>query len=306
MTTKMPYHRLFLLFCTMGFALSVWGQPKISFSFDDGMTADRPGYPLEVWNGRLLETLRKNKIASILFVAGKNKSTKKGRHILRSWNDAGHLIANHTTHHPNYSSPECTYERFADELRSNDSLIQQYSNYAKWFRFPYLKEGDTPEKVDLFRSFLKDMGYRNGYVTIDASDWYIDSRLVKRLRENPQADLSAFRDFYLDHIWERAQFYEKLSFELTQRHIGHTLLLHHNLAAALFLDDLVRMFQDRGWQIISTEEAYADPIFEKTPNYAGESLIYALAKDSGRYEDVLRYPAEDSRYEEKKMNDLGL
>ena len=108
-----------------------------------------------------------------------------------------------------------------------------------------MKEGNTKEKVDAFREFLKSQDYRNGYVTIDASDWYIDSRLIKRLRENPLADLSDFREFYLNHIWERAQFYEKLSFEINGRHIKHTLLLHHNLAAALFLDDLIEMFRNR-------------------------------------------------------------
>ena len=31
------------------------------------------------------------------------------------------------------------------------------------------------------RAFLTDHGYKNGAVTIDASDWYIDDRLRKRL-----------------------------------------------------------------------------------------------------------------------------
>mgnify|MGYP003631327190 FL=1 len=208
--------------------------------------------------------------------------------------------------HPNYNSEEWTTNRFIDELLSNDSLIKGYSNYVKLFRFPYLKEGNTPDKIESFRSFMKGQGYRNVYVTIDGSDWYIDQRLVERLKENPNAELTAFRSFYLEHIWDRAQFYEKLSFELKGRHINHTLLLHHNLAAALFIGDLIKMFKDRGWEIVWTEEAYSDPIYDNTPNYAGESLIYALAKDSGKYEDVLRYPAEDSRYEKKKMNVLGL
>jgi hypothetical protein len=74
----------------------------------------------------------------------------------------------------------------------------------------------------------------------------------------------------------------------------------------LFITELVEMFRERGWEVISAQEAYRDPIFDKSPHYAGESLIYALAKDSGKFEDLLRYPAEDSRYEEKEMNDLGL
>lgn len=284
----------------------VFGQPKISLSFDDGMVVDRPGYALREWNEMLLNKLEQNNVQSILFVAGYNKFDEKGTYVLQSWNDHGHLIANHTTNHPNYNSDAWPAERFKKELLSNDSLIKRYSNYVKRFRFPYLKEGNTQEKVDSFRTFMKDMGYRNGYVTIDASDWYIDNRLVERLRKDPQADITAYRNFYLQHIWERAQFYEKLSYELNGRHINHTLLLHHNLAAALFIDDLIQMFQENGWTFVSAEEAYTDPIFEMIPDYAGESLIYAQAKDSGKYEDVLRYPAEDGSYERKKMNVLGL
>ena len=300
------HYRVLIL---MGFSLHslvVSGQPKISLSFDDGSTLDRPGYELKTWNELLLRKLEQYDIQSILFVVGKDKRDEKGRYVLKSWNDNGHLIANHTTSHPNYNNKNSTFERFKGELLSNDSLIKGYSNYAKFFRFPYLKEGDTPEKVKAFRDFMKAEGYSNGHVTIDASDWYIDSRLVARLKENPKADLTAFRSFYLEHLWERAQFYEKLSYELNHRHIAHTLLLHHNLAAALFIDDLIQMFKDKGWVLISTKEAYNDPIYGTTPNFAGESLIYALAKDSGKYEAVLRYPAEDSRYEIKRMDALGL
>lgn len=299
-------YQLLILVCFSLNTIALFGQPKISLSFDDGMIADRPGYVLKEWNELLLEKLKENNVKSILFVAGYNKVHMKGKYVLQSWNDHGHLIANHTTNHPNYNSEEWTSERFTGELLSNDSLINGYSNYVKFFRFPYLKEGNTSEKVKLFRSFLKDKGYRNGHVTIDASDWYIDSRLVERLKENPKADLTDFKNYYLEHIWDRSQFYENLSFELNNRHIKHTLLLHHNLAAALFIDDLIQMFKNKGWEVISADEAYTDPIYKLSPNYAGESLIYALAKDSGQYEDVLRYPAEDSRYERKRMNLLGL
>jgi len=58
--------------------------------------------------------------------------------------------------------------------------------------------------------------------------------------------------------------------------------------------------------VISTKEAFTDPIYSSKPNYAGESLIYALAKDSRIYDQLLRYPAEDSTYEKVKMDKLGL
>lgn len=281
-------------------------QPRISFTFDDGVTEDRPGYSFEDWNKMLLDKLEDSKISTIFFVTGYNKTDKKGSFLLRSWNDRGHKIANHTFTHPNYNSKKSSFKDFSQELVKTDELINKYDNYVKLFRFPYLKEGNTSQKTDSIREFLKEKKYKNGYVTIDASDWYIDSRLRKRLKENPDANLEGFKKFYLQHIFERALFYENLSYQLTGRHINHTLLLHHNLTAALFLNDISDMFRKKGWVIISADEAYLDPIFDEKPVHAGESLIWALAKDSGKFEEILRYPAEDSRYEKNKMDDLGL
>ncbi|MDE3741112.1 polysaccharide deacetylase family protein [Maribacter polysaccharolyticus] len=286
--------------------IQVFSQSKVSFTFDDGALGNRPNYTFDEWNGMLLKKLKDANIEAMLFVTGNDKTGAKGKKLLEGWNNDGHKIANHTFSHSNYSAITTTIADFESDFIKNDKVIESYSNYSRFFRFPYLKEGNTKEKVDAFRSFLKSRNYKNGFVTIDASDWYIDSRLVKRLRDNPNADKSDFREFYLSHIWRRAQFYEKLSLELNGRHIKHTLLLHHNLAAALFIDDLIKMFKDKGWEIVSATVAYEDPVYKTETNFAGESLIYALAKDSGQYKDILRYPAEGSRYEKEKMDELGL
>jgi len=295
-----------ILITALFLSFSSFAQPKISFSFDDGSLGDRPAYPLKKWNTMLLDKMDSAQVKSIFFVAGRGKTNKKGRYLLKSWDEKGHLIANHTYSHPNYSKSDIKFEDFSKEILKNDSIIRNYSNYVKLFRFPYLKEGNTEKKVNAIRKFLKENAYKNGYVTIDASDWYIDSRLLKRLRKDPSADISAYRDYYLNHLWEKAQYYEKLSFAINGRHINHTLLLHHNLAAALFIDDLIEMFKAKGWRITSAKEAYTDPIYKKTPVYAGESLIYALVRDSKKFDHLLRFPPEDSQYERKKMDSLGL
>ena len=83
-----------------------------------------------------------------------------------------------------------------------EEVLRALPRYRKLFRFPYLKEGSTPQQRDEMRAFLKARGYRNGHVTIDASDWYVDQRLRDRLKKDPRADRAPYRDFYLDHIRE--------------------------------------------------------------------------------------------------------
>ncbi len=92
------------------------------------------------------------------------------------------------------------------------------------------------------------------------------------------------------------------------RSVAHTLLLHYNLLNSFFLGDLLTMFRSRGWKIIDADVAFSDPVFERLPNIApaGESLIWALAKETGRFEDRLRYPGEDDTYEKPVLDRLRL
>lgn len=283
-------------------------RPKISFTFDDGVTNDMPGYPFEKWNAMLLGHLKRENVQAAFFVTGRNKLDEKGRFLLNSWDDDGHLIANHSYTHPSYGSKTVTCEMFREEFLKTDEVIKTCKNYRKLFRFPYLKEGDTPEKIACFRQLLAENGYRNGHVTIDASDWAINNRLVRKLQTDVHTDLTNYRKFYLQHLAERADFYEKTAFALTGRHIHHTILLHHNLTSALFAGDLIRMFREKGWEVVSASTAFDDPIFQEQPANvpAGESLVWALAKQSGRFESLLRYPAEDEVYEREKMDALKL
>ena len=111
-------------------------QPAISFTFDDGITRDMPGYTFEEWNKMLLDKLDEADIKAMFFVRGYNKSNDKGRFLLESWDKMDHKIGNHTFSHPNYNNSEVTYEAFTADLLRNDSIIRNYNNYTKLFRFP--------------------------------------------------------------------------------------------------------------------------------------------------------------------------
>jgi peptidoglycan-N-acetylglucosamine deacetylase len=132
--------------------------------------------------------------------------------------------------------------------------------------------------------------------------------LKDALDKNPKRKTEDFKQFYLKHICNRALFYDSIATNLTNRKIKHTLLLHHNITSALFLKDLIRHFNSKGWQIVTADNAFQDTIYDSDPkiNPAGESLIWSLAKESGKFEKTLRYPAEDGDYEKEEMDKLGL
>jgi peptidoglycan/xylan/chitin deacetylase (PgdA/CDA1 family) len=280
-------------------------QPRVAITLDDFIVYDTPTLSGAARNQAILDALHRHNLKAAMFVTGKYVDNETNLPLLRLWNERKHMIANHTYSHWEY--PDVDFQKFAEDILRNEALLTQFSRYRKFLRFPYLKEGNTAEHRDKMRAFLKENGYLNGHVTIDASDWYIDGRLQERLKKNSKADVAPYRQFYLNHIWDRAVYYDGLARKVLGRSVKHTLLLHHNVLNGLFLDDLLQMFTRKGWKLIDAEGAYTDPVFSATPNIvpAGESIVWALAKESGKFENTLRYPAEDGEYEKPKMDALS-
>jgi peptidoglycan-N-acetylglucosamine deacetylase len=280
-------------------------RPRVAITMDDARWQIIPAARRHEAEDRLLSSFGKTR--AFLFAIGEAVNNEHGRRILNSWSAAGHRIGNHTYTHKSLGGPITAADFEADILRCED-VLRGCSGFRKWFRFPVLKEGDTREKRDHVRGFLQQHGYRTGAVTIDASDWYYSQRLVARLDAEPKFDASRYRQPYLDHIWNRAQFYDALSREVLGRSVSHTLLIHYNLINALYLQDLIEMFRSKGWDVIDAEEAFTDPVFLRQPDIvpAGESLIWALAKETGKFDGRLRYPGEDDTYEKPLLDRLGL
>jgi peptidoglycan/xylan/chitin deacetylase (PgdA/CDA1 family) len=295
-----------------------WGQdraPEIAFTFDDPTTDGGASLNWHEINERILAALARNKIKSILFVVGKRIDSDSGRHLIAAWDRAGHLIGNHSYSHLYFNasadtdgSKKVTLADFEADALKNEPFVRPYHHFTRLFRYPYFKEGDTVEKRDGMRAFLQEHGYRIGRATIDASDWAIDTRLKKRAEAQPHADLSGYRDFFLQHIWERAQFYDSLARRVLARPVRHTVVLHHNALNARFLADLIAMFRKKGWKPVDAEYAFKDEVYDRQPKIlpAGESLIWALAKETGKFEKELRYPGEDDIYENPRMDALNL
>lgn len=282
-------------------------RSQIAVTIDDFNLFGASQAIAETRNKTLLDTLRTHSNLKVaVFPAGKHIDNDLGKSLLRAWGEAGHIVANHTYSHWFY--PFRGFEEFSQDILREEALIKDLPGFTKRFRFPGLKEGDTVEKRDKMRVFLEEHQYRMGYVTIDASDWYIDRRLRERIAQKTKEALAAYKDYYLNHLWDRAVFYDNLSRKLLGRPIKHTLLIHHNALNEMFLSAVLDMFVSKDWKLINAEDAFTDSVFSSAPNIlpAGESIIWALAKESGRFSYILRYPGEGEEYEKAKMDELGL
>jgi peptidoglycan/xylan/chitin deacetylase (PgdA/CDA1 family) len=288
--------------------VSTKGRPQVALTMDDPNAYFESRMPWREANKRILGALEVRRLRAALFVCGKRVDQPEAKGLVTEWDDAGHLICDHSYSHLMFTDPAISYSEFAADFLRNEPIIAPYRQRTRLFRYPFLKEGDTTEKRDRVRSLLKEHQYNVGHVTIDASDWYVDQRIRERIANDPQTKLDPYRAYLIAHLLNRAAFYHKLSLDVLGREIRHTLLIHYSFMNALFLPSVLDAFDQAGWEWIDADRAYEDPIFQRAPQIlpAGESLVWALAKETGKFDDVLRYPGEDDGYEKPKMDALGL
>jgi peptidoglycan/xylan/chitin deacetylase (PgdA/CDA1 family) len=258
---------------------------SVAFTFDDGPRLDdTPLLTPRQRNQAMLDALARHQVQAALFVTVANGADRPAGHALaKAWGQAGHAVANHTMTHPDLNSAALSLAQYQQQVLDCDSVIRTLPGYQKWFRFTYLREGNTPEKRDGMRTFLKQQGYRNAYVSLDTSDWRFDDKLREVLNKNPQADLAPIRQSYLAHVRQRALAYRALSQQLQGRDIPQVILLHHNLINALWLDDVIAQFRAMGWSVTTPAAAFADPVYQLMPDRpaAGQSLLLSMARTLG-------------------------
>jgi hypothetical protein len=155
--------------------------------------------------------------------------------------------------------------------------------FRPWFRFPVLDEGDTVAKRNEVRAGLDTMRYRQGYVTIDTYDWYVDSLAQHAAGQGANIDMDALGTLYVEAITASAAFYDRLAVAHLGRSPRHVLLLHENDLAALFVERLVDALEAEGWRIVTSDRAYADPISAQPPQtmLLGQGRVAAMAIDRG-------------------------
>lgn len=294
--------------CSQSPATSSYSEKKIAVTMDDfALGFDKVLSPLER-NAAILAAFKSHSHKAAGFVSG-NLATSDGarsdlaHEVIKSWSDAGHLIGNHTWSHKNSSQTEPEIVK-ADILR-NDEYLAQFTAYEKVFRFPYLAEGKTVEKIETYRAFMDEKGFQNAAVTIDTIDWFVSERLENRISENPDADLSGYRDYYVDSVLLLANLKHDLARQLGFDALPHSLLVHHNILNGLFLQDVMDALASDGWMFVDAHDMLKHPLYRLKPDTAtrGRSLLSVLAQEAGL---DARLPEQYRGFGKETLESLGL
>ncbi|NNU15521.1 polysaccharide deacetylase family protein [Parvularcula sp. ZS-1/3] len=271
------------LLTSFGLAHAEEGK-RIAITFDDAPRSDSRVMTGDQRTELFLSSLAKAEMppATIFVTTRGIEQLETGHARVKAYADAGHLIANHSHSHPWLS--RTPLETYLADLDKAEELLTGFANRRAWFRFPFLDE-ERQDKVkrDAMRKALADRGLFSGYVTVDTYDWHMESRWQQAVRDGLPVDKEALKDAYVAMVVEASEHYHHLSEEWLDRQPAHVLLLHENDLAANFIDEAIDALRAKGWEIISADEAYADPIATKLPDtlFAGMGRVSALAYERG-------------------------
>lgn len=260
--------------------LSFWKllAKEVAFTIDDAPMRDMAIYSGDQRASILIDTLKSHNIQTVFFSIRRNLSFPKRADRMQKYTDAGHFIANHTHTHPHPNFDQTSINAYIQDFNEAHDILSSFKSFRSWFRFPMLRHGNTIEKRNSMRRYLKEMGYQIGYVTLDIQDWFMASLVDEGVKAGKVVDKENLCSVYSDLIFDTMEYYNSKAVELLKRSPKHTLLLHENDLIALCLESLIQKVQTHGWKIISPEEAYSDPIYQSSPNtlFNNNGLIAAL------------------------------
>ena len=174
--------------------------------------------------------------------------------VLRRWLAAGNRLGNHTYSHVDLN--KVALPDYLDDVTKGEAVLARLvAEPRSWkvFRYPFLREGDTPEKRAAVRTYLREHDYETAEVTIDAGDWAFNQPFVRCAERKDEGALAELRRTFVSvHLDELARV-RGVTRDLVHREIRHVLLLHLGAAGADGLDELLTAYERAGVSWIPLE-----------------------------------------------------
>ena len=287
-------------------------EPKrVAFSFDDTPRFTGAFFTAEERTQKLIDEMEKAGVEQAVFFVnpGRIETTPGGEERIEQFVTAGHVIANHSWSHMWLHRTD-TAEYIAD-IDKAAAWLKGREGYRPWYRYPFLDHGRRDlEKRDAVRAHLASIGLSVGYVTIDNYDWSLDGLANSAKREGRAIDMDALCDLYSETLVVTSEHNDQIAIEHLGRSPAHMLLLHETDIAANCIGTLVDEYRKAGWEIVTADEAYADPLFDIEPDtwFLGSGRVMAIAHVNGASPRDLVHERTDeavlkSLFEERVIKD---
>jgi peptidoglycan/xylan/chitin deacetylase (PgdA/CDA1 family) len=209
---------------------------------------------------------------------------KAGLAILHEWIDRGFDLGNHTYAHPDFN--DLTVAEFEDQIVRGEKtfmpLMQAAGRNSKFFRFPFNHTGDTQEKHDAVAVFLKARGYKTAPCTIEDEDWLFTATYYRVHVRHDEATAAKVREAYLAFAAAEIDYYAKLNKQVLGYDPPQIMLIHDNPLNADVIEELLALFEKRGYTFVSLAQAEADAVYqapETTITKYGPMWAYRWARE---------------------------
>jgi peptidoglycan/xylan/chitin deacetylase (PgdA/CDA1 family) len=225
------------------------------------------------------------------------EGTPDGAEALKLWVAAGERVGNHTYSHLDLH--KSTVADFLQDVRRDEPILEllHQGGTWKWFRFPYLREGDTLEKRRSVRAALSESGYRTAQVTLDWEDYLWNSAYARCVGSGDSRSIAWLRSTYLAAASEYIDADRQMSKLVFGREISHVLLLHLGAFSSTILPDVLDLLREKGFRLVTLEEAESDPAYQVDPDAAsryGGTLLEQLMDSRGiQYPKVAKKPYKE-------------
>jgi peptidoglycan-N-acetylglucosamine deacetylase len=193
-----------------------------------------------------------------------------GLNILEEWVNAGHYLGNHTYHHIDLA--KTSVSEYIADIQKNEPILSQLThntNY-RYFRYPFLAEGNTQDKRDGIRQFLFEHDYKAAPVTTDFFEYEWNDSYVRCLSKHDEKSIAWLKKSYLEQSSNALIISHELSQLLFNRDIKNILLIHINAMSADMLDDLLTSYEKQQVKFISLSDALNDDVYQINPNVVRE------------------------------------
>lgn len=185
---------LLVFFCTMAQA------KEIALTFDDVPFQSTPHFETIERTNALIQKLNDLKIPPVFIFANpcKREDTASVLMQLGKYKNRGDIIGNHTCTHPRLN--KIGFAAFSQDASKADLLLKPLLTDQKFFRFPFLNEGNDPEVRDKMRAWLQENGYRNGMVSADNEDPLFSFKINQAKKLGKKINYEKVKKLFLDHI----------------------------------------------------------------------------------------------------------
>jgi peptidoglycan/xylan/chitin deacetylase (PgdA/CDA1 family) len=282
-----------------GFALNVLGQSKtVAITVDDmpyewydtshKLNAADAKLAASV-NQRILTALARHKAPATGFVNQlkvDQLGTAQATTILKDWTVGSFDLGNHLYSHADGN--DLSIGQIEDEILRGETTIAPLMTAAgkklEFLRFPYNHTGESKEKHDAIAAFIAKRGYRVAPCTIENSDWEFTWAYRRMFAKHDDAAIAKLRAEYLSYTSAEIDYYAALNKRVLGYEPPEIMLLHANQLNAEMMDEVLALFEKKGYRFVTLSEAESAPVYQQPDTFItsyGPMWGYRWAKERG-------------------------